>query len=296
MNLIITIVFFSLAGILVIFFSINYILQKVYYLPHIPNSKTPKEYGINFIEYFIKNGSDKKVQLWDLNPTKEGHIVLVVHGWSKAVDSLLPVSNTLVKQARVFMLNTRNHGDSDNDYEFSMKKFKEDVLCALNYIRNDLMLSENIILLGHSFGAAAVLEIAKVSADINGLVLLSVFPDGESLMRHQFRQKKLPGILIDSLISFIEFKNDEKLSRVAPEKVIEHINIPILLLHGGQDEFITIENFNSLKKKLNKHSTAVLIQDACHQTILENQILINEIELYISEFSETIKRYNNSKL
>ncbi|MCB0284473.1 MAG: alpha/beta hydrolase [Calditrichaeota bacterium] len=292
MSPLIYIILLSIAGIFIIFILMNYILQQVVYLPHIHNARTPIDFQLNYNEYFLKTKSMKKIQLWDLNPGKHAQIVLLVHSWSRAADTLLPLGSVLAKNNRVFLLNVRNHGKSDNDKELSITKFKEDIASALDYIRKNLQLTEDIVLLGHSFGAAAAIELGRVSHDIAGFVIISLFRDGENLMRQKFLNKKLPAAFVDSLIRFIEIKNDEKLSCIAPRKKIKLINKPVLLIQGEKDSAFTAEEIKSLRKKLPDGSQSVIVKEADQESVLVNEKVFTSTTKFLKKLSESGNKVN----
>lgn len=292
MSPLIYIILLSIAGIFVIFILMNYILQQVVYLSHIDNQRTPQDYQLNANEYFLKTKSQKKIQLWDLNPGKSAQIVLMVHSWSRSADTLLPIASVLAGNNRVFLLNVRNHGKSDNDKELSITKFKEDINTALDYIRNKLQLPEDIVLLGHSFGGAAVLEIARVNHDISGLIVISLFRDAENLMRQKFLQKKLPAVFVDSLIRFIEIKNDEKLSVVSPAKHIKLIHKPVLLVQGEKDSAFSADEIKGLKKKLVEGSQSVWIKEADQQSVLVNEKTFVSTKKFLKKLADSNRKLN----
>lgn len=286
MSLVITIVSISLVGIFLIYVLINSILRNIFYFPHIPNIKSPADYNITFTEHFLKTGSNKKIQIWDLNPESSKTVILAVHGWSKSADSLLPLLSGIKDSAHLILLNTRNHGGSDSEKDLSFSEYKEDIQTAIEFIKSEIK-NKDIILLGHSFGAATVLEIARLENSISGLILLSLFSDGERLMRRQLGQKKIPKQLIDSLIKFIEFKNGEKLSQISPKEIVSLVKIPILMMNGENDKCVSKEEFQNLKKQLDDDSKAVLVENADHVSVLENNKAKSEIVSFLNKQFET---------
>ncbi|NOG44532.1 MAG: alpha/beta fold hydrolase [Calditrichaeota bacterium] len=286
MSLVLPIASISIVGIILIYVLINTILRKIIYIPHIPNTKTPNDFSITFDEHFLKTESTKKIQLWDLNPNSEKTIILAVHGWSRSADSLLPLLAGINNEAHVFVLNTRNHGKSDSEKDLSIAKYKDDIKIAIEFIKNKNK-NEDIILLGHSFGAATVLEMGHLDNSVSGLILLSLFADGEKLIRRQFEQKKIPKQLIDSLVKSIEFKNGEKLSRVAPKDIIGQVKIPILMIHGKKDKSVSENDFNDLKMQLNEDSKAIILEHEDHVSVLDNNKASSEISIFIKDQFES---------
>ncbi len=255
-------------------------------MPHISNIKTPADYNIKFAEHFLQTESKKKIQLWDLNPDSNNTVILAVHGWSRAADSLLPLLSGIRNSARIFLLNTRNHGGSDSEKDLSITKYKQDIQTAIRFIESQVK-NKDIILLGHSFGAATVLETAQLEDSVSGLILLSLFSDGEKLIRRQFDQKKITKQFADNLVKFIEFKNDEKLSRVSPMEIMGRVKIPILMLQCKEDKFISIEDFQKLKNQLNEDSKAVLLETVDNSSILENSKVNSEILSFLKNQFES---------
>jgi len=151
----------------------------------------------------------------------------------------------------------------------------DDVLSAIEFAKTLPEVSK-IYLLGHSLGATLIPEIARISNDVDGLILLA--PMIQKLAVTMLEQ-------LDYIASLTTLSDEEKeqykkmkellekiekhqldpkervfgasanyfydLDKYDPVKTLKDLKIPVLILQGGKDYQVTVEkNFNVLKQEL----------------------------------------------
>lgn len=285
MKIIISIIFLSITGIAALFIFFNYILQRIFHLPHVPNTKTPKDFELKYEDVLIPTVHGKKIQIWDLNPQKKAPVIIGVHGWANTSDKLLPVAKYLVRKWRVFLLNTRNHGGSDDDSYTTIIKYKDDLFKTIDYVIQKTGSPIDIILLGHSLGGAAVLYAAAKDARIKGVISISSFADMEEVMRAGFFKGKFPRAFTRSMLTYIEFRIGENLKRLSPLFTINKFKSPALIIHGTKDETVDFENMNRIVKSATRKNVHQLImKDHSHSSLLEETQLAVEIDRFLSTY------------
>lgn len=286
--LIVYILFLSIVGIAIIFLFFNYILQRVFHLPHIPNEKQPEDFNLNANNILIPIPHHKKIQLWDLNPQITAPIILGVHGWANSASRLLFLGSALANNWRVFLLNTRNHGESDDEKYITMLKYSEDLIHAMNHITAELKCSQKICLLGHSLGGAAALYTATIDKRVEGVISISTFADMEKMISNGFLRKNMPPSMASSMIKYIEFRVGKKLRHLSPLYTIGKFNAPAFLLHGTKDKTIPFADLNQIMKSANRPNVyKSAMKGQTHNSILDDPALIPEIDKYLKQVFTT---------
>ncbi|KAI1718729.1 serine aminopeptidase, s33 domain-containing protein [Ditylenchus destructor] len=113
-----------------------------------------------------------------------------------------------------------------------------------------------IILVGYSMGTAACVDLAshftrKNRKQLAGVVLIAPFTSGCRLVRGKPDQKR--SCCCDS------FRNIDKVSR---------ISVPTLLVHGTDDDMVSIDHSKALHKKLKIPARPLYVKKANHSNIL----------------------------
>ncbi|MGD9898272.1 MAG: alpha/beta hydrolase family protein [Calditrichaceae bacterium] len=285
MNVILSIVFLSFTGIIALYIMFNYVLQKSFNLPHISNSKNPEDFGLEYKNLFLKTKHGKKIQIWDINSTADGPVIIGVHGWASTSEKLLTLTKSLEHRWRVVLLNCRNHGESDDDGYSSMIKFKEDLDQVAEYVRNGSVSDKRIVLLGHSLGGAASLYKAADDPRIGGVVTIGTFADLESFMREIFLKKKMPRGFANSILTFIEVRLGKKFSLITPSHTIKTFQNPVLVVHGDRDETVAFGNMDMLVKSANRGNVESLkMEGHSHSSLLTDPKLAEGVDQFIKKY------------
>ncbi len=285
MNVILSIIFLSFTGIIALYIMFNYVLQKSFNLPHISNSKNPVDFGLKYKNLFLKTKHGKKIQIWDINSTADGPVIIGVHGWASTSDRLLTLTQGLVISRRVVLLNCRNHGESDDDGYSSMIKFKEDLDHVVDYVRNGSNSDKKIILLGHSLGGAASLYKAANDKRIGGVVTIGTFADLEAFMLDIFLKKKMPRGFATSILTFIEIRLGKKFSLLTPSHTIKTFQNPVLVVHGDRDETVPCKDMETLVKSANRENVESLkMEGHSHSSLLNDPKLAEGVDQFIKKY------------
>jgi pimeloyl-ACP methyl ester carboxylesterase len=288
--LIISIFFLSLAGILVFFLILNFILHRIFYLSPVLNQKTPGDYHLDFKEIILKTKHGKKVQLWDINPVLTTPVIIGIHGWANTADSLLPIASYLSRRRRVVLLNTRNHGTSDKESYMTLVKYKEDLSRAVDYVKRVIGSNVPVILLGHSFGGAAAFYLAANDNRINGVVTISAFADLETVLKSGISRHKIFNGLMNSLLTYIEFRAGEKLKNLATVTNVKEFKGPALICHGTKDEVVPFTDMNKLVRAAERDTIhECIMKGHSHSTLLDDEQLAMAIHHFINRYFPEVK-------
>lgn len=282
LNLILSIIFISVLGIIIFFIFFNYLLQKTFHIEHVESRTTPESMGFSAHEHFVPVEHKKHIQVWDLNPDKMAPIIIGVHGWANTAEVFLPLARDLSKQFRIILINTRNHGKSDDEKYSTILTYKEDILHTLNFVKQEISDQQPIFLLGHSLGAAACLLSAAGRVDISGIVSISAFADLEKMMKNNFAAKKLSALFMGTMLSYVEFRFGKRLIDLSPVKTIDKTEAPVVLVHGTKDEVVDYNNMKQISEGTKRPGISLeSLENQNHSSLLKDQNLAHIINRFL---------------
>jgi pimeloyl-ACP methyl ester carboxylesterase len=139
-------------------------------------------------------------------------------------------------------IDARNHGLSEHDSFSSMPRFAEDLEVAVEWARERDDVSA-VGVIGHSVGAGALIYSASKGAPIDAAVSVSSFAHpGEMMYENMPFPKPVVRAILEAVQRTIGYRFDE----FAPRSRVAHIDIPLLLVHGDQDDVVPISNLHEL--------------------------------------------------
>ncbi|HIE55115.1 MAG TPA: alpha/beta fold hydrolase, partial [Chromatiaceae bacterium] len=229
------------------------LLRYLYRAPRTTGERIPADLGLHFREIHLETKNGKRLFSWYLPPPKpnvRASAVAILHGWGGCSAHMLPFAALLQKAGHaVLLLDARNHGRSDDDKFSSMPRFAEDLEQGLDWLRQQPEV-ERIHLLGHSVGAAACLLLASRREDVASVVSIASFAHPEALMRRQMAAHHVPYRPVGWLVlKYIEHLIGYRFDDIAPCNTIRRIRCPVLLVHGEEDEFVPVEDAQTIFAK-----------------------------------------------
>lgn len=276
--------FLSATGIVAFLIFLNFILTKIFYLPHTDNKLTPDSFSLKYTNRFIATAHHKKVQVWDINPDARGPVLIGVHGWANTASSLLPLVAKLPQERRICLINTRSHGESDDEKYMTLIKYAEDIAALIRDLEENSNPFSGVVLFGHSLGGAAVLWAASRDARVKGVVTIGTFADLETMMRDGFIQDKLPKGFIGSLITYIEFRIGEKMKNISPLNTVKIFGGPVLLVHGTKDKVVDFTDSNKIYKAARRENAAHFVMKGFgHSDLLKEKALAERIGQFLEK-------------
>ncbi len=282
-DLILSIIIVSVLGIIAFFILFNYVLQKSFHIDHVESKHSPKEFGFDYEDRLIETENAKKIQIWDLNPQKIAPVIIGVHGWANTAEKLLPMAKSLVKDYRIILLNTRNHGKSDDEKYSTLINYSEDLLGAIRYAKEQTKHTQPIVLLGHSMGGAASIFTAGKDEQVKAVVSISTFASLHDIMLKEFHHRNVPAWLVQTLLSYVEFRLGVHLAEISPLTTINKINIPVLILHGSDDPVVDVECSQRIEKAAeNKNVKRIILANQDHSSLLTDEELPKHVKEFLS--------------
>ena len=235
--------------------------------PRIVETKTPKDFGMNFEQLGIITKKNKKLFSWFIATKKSSPLIIIMHGWGSNSEHMLPIAAVFYQAGiNVLLLDSRCHGKSDGDTFSALPRFAEDINHAVNRARKTLPFNGEVILLGHSVGAAATLYAASKRNDISAVISISSFGNPQWLMTRYFQQFKLPQFLVKFLLFYIQWVIGHRFNEIAPVNSIKRIQVPTLVVHGTHDNTVPIEDAQLIHKN-NQNGYLLTIDGADHESV-----------------------------
>ncbi|MCK5697425.1 MAG: alpha/beta fold hydrolase [Gammaproteobacteria bacterium] len=267
----------------IFFLFLMWVLLHVGFIPpRIKNDKTPNDFAMDYEQLDIITDNNKHLFAWfvasNTPQAKTAPLVIIVHGWGSSASLMLPIARIFHQAgSHVLLFDSRCHGRSDGDTYSALPRFSEDLDHAIEHAKKSFTFNDNIILLGHSVGAGAVLYSSSKRNDIAAVISISAFGSPQWLMTRYFETFKLPQFLIHFLLAYIQWIIGHRFTEIAPVNTIKKITIPVLLVHGTDDNTVPIEDAYAIQD--NHTGNLLIIEGADHNSVekieTDGQHLIN---------------------
>jgi pimeloyl-ACP methyl ester carboxylesterase len=200
------------------------------------------------------------------SPAPRGTVILL-HGWMMDGGSLLPWSLELAQQGyRSIALDLRNHGRSGHALSGYGTREGEDVVAAVNNLRDQGLVTGPVHLLGVSYGAAtAIFAARELGNQVSSVVAMESFDNAGQAIRtmvpHMLAKPPerwsdyvaLPiarwqygGRGLDEAIATTDRRLGIQLDHVDVGQALAQVSSCVLLVHGRDDEHIPVSQGRAL--------------------------------------------------
>jgi uncharacterized protein len=216
------------------------LLKRMFAVPQraVPDT-TPHDFGLEGERVWIEGPNGKRLHAWFI-PAPDGAkapAVVVLHGWGGTAADMLPIAPGFHRLGmHTLFLDARTHGLSDDEDFMSMPRFADDLETGLAWLeaRDDVA---TIGVLGHSVGAAAAILAASRNSSIDAVVAVASFAHPEDLL---WRAIPYPAPVKWTILRIIRQMIGVSYEDVAPANRISEVRVPVLLVHGEDDEVIPV--------------------------------------------------------
>ena len=211
----------------------------------------PEEYGLAYEDVtFPSRKGDVLLDGWYLPAPGCEASVILVHGISsnRASRDATEIAGHLVEACfNVLLFDLRAHGTSGGDRITGGIDEAEDVLGAYDYLRSRGAQPHRVGVLGRSMGAGAAVLAAVAEPNLRALVLDGTYAVVNDLIAFEIARKTpvpegmapvfIPGAtLVANLLYGID------LGKLAPERAVGALDVPVLVIHGAADTRIPLEH------------------------------------------------------
>lgn len=219
--------------------------------PRPQNDRTPADWGLpsETVRFTAPDGT--ALEAW-LIPGA-GRPVLLFHGYALARSSLLDEAAAVHALGHpVLLTDFRGSGGSEGNRTTLGYLEALDVAAAVRWMTRRLPRTGAPILYGQSMGGAAVLRaVAELGVPAQGLILESTFDTLLHTVRHRFRALGWPAFpAAESLVFWGGVQSGFNGFRHNPADYAARVTLPALILHGGRDALVSVEDTARLFENL----------------------------------------------
>ncbi len=226
------------------------VLKRAFAPPQAVENQTPEDFGLAAKDVWLTTRNNLRLHAWFIESSamspSPASAVVVLHGWGANSSLMLPLANLFhLAGYHALFVDARNHGQSDHDDFSSMPRFAEDLDVAVEWLESHPHVS-SIGVLGHSVGAAASILSASRSDKIDAVVAVSSFAHPGDMMREQMAQ--IPGPILEVILSAVQHIIGLTFDEFAPRSRIGLVGVPVLLVHGDEDDVVPLANVYELSE------------------------------------------------
>ena len=221
--------FIFLLSISVCWFILIKLLEKqLIYFPEKDFFSTPDQFGMEYQDVWITTHDNIKLHAWWIGSPTIKDTVLFFHGNAGNISHRLDRIHALGQiPIRFLLVDYRGYGQSEGSP--NENGLYQDAISSYDYLIQNLISPNNIIVFGESLGGAVAVKLAT--------------------------EKKVARLLIESTFSSMKdvaalhypFLPNSMLPNLYPTKeIIDEINTPLLIVHGSEDDLIPINHAKKL--------------------------------------------------
>lgn len=196
-------------------------------------------------------------------PINAKSIAILVPGYDMDHNSLIPIANILYKNnIATINLDLRTRGKSGGEVKGAAYTEIYDVKAAIDYIKKDKELNNlKIVLIGHSMGAATVLNVGDES--VTGVIAIAGYTDFFDMVKNDDGVRTMPPVIRDIIPIFgkisygftLGFNNLK--SPIETAKKLEHMSY--LIIHQKEDKEVSYDMALEYKEALSSYPNFKLL-------------------------------------
>ena len=222
-------------------------------------------------------------------------LVISVHGMtSQAFNDDIEYQNYFVENGySLFSIDLTASGNSEGKSMKGLHQSAYDVKACYDFLKNENMLEDNLILVGHSWGAYGVGASLSLGVDADYVITFSAFDNPyDTMVRYSvnavggFIYTTIPTFYITTSIKY------GKNNTLSASKALKKSNCKSLIIHGENDKSIPY-NKEALYAKMNENDKTkkILLEGISHSGPWRTK----EANLYIEEIQSKIKELKKNK-
>ncbi len=210
--------------------------------PRITPKETPQDYGTPYQEVVLITRDGLRLAAWYTPPQGTDVILLIGHG--NGAHRMARVHSEAARYTGFGVLSWdfRSHGESEGDLRTFGLKEAQDVQAATAFARTQPGI-DMVVAWGTSMGGAAALWAGAQDPTIQMVIADSVYADLAAIEANLIRLSLLRPLVRLFLMGMTGLRPQD----LRPVDVVSHISPrPLMLIHGGQDAVIPLEQAQSL--------------------------------------------------
>ena len=241
-------------------------------------------------DYIVKGyqGYELHVQLLK-NPHESDQYVIISHGYTDNRCGAL-------KYARIYLelgfncviYDLRGHGKNEATFTTYGIRESEDLLRLVSDTRKRYKGITTLGLHGESLGAATSVTALKEKPEVDFVVADCGFADLESVLRGAYRKYHMPEVLVDLADLGTRIRYHYALKEMRPVDSLDGNRIPVLFIHGADDDFITPRHSEEMYRRTAGPKDLKLIPKAGHaESVLTEP---ENYQKYVEDFISSVEQ------
>ncbi len=266
--------FFLITGAVIVFLGMLFLgaahwIDTADFLQRKPALSSPSDYGLDYVSVSFPSDDGLTIKGWLLPTTLDAPVVILMHGMganrATPEDRVYGIAGDCIEHGyNVMMFDLRGQGESEGSRISAGLEETGDVTGAISYLRDEGYTGP-VGMLGFSMGAATALMSAAEHEDIRAVVADSSYTDVASVIGYQLSQARLPGFLVEPALFLTKILYGVDFSACSPLKAAASLEIPVLFIHGGNDDTVPVDDaYELLAASVNALSDIWVVPEASH--------------------------------
>jgi alpha-beta hydrolase superfamily lysophospholipase len=234
-----------------------------------PGRRPPKEAPQRPVEKLRLEGAGVHLEGWRFpseGPVKRG-TVIYLHGVGDSRRSSVRIADHFVPAGfDVVAYDSRAHGESEGDACTYGAYEKQDLARVLAGIQ-----ARPIVLLGSSLGAAVALQAAAQSPEVAAVISVSTFSNLRRVARDRAPFFASEANIRDAF-AIAEREGRFKLDDASPVTAAPHIKVPVLIIHGEDDDETRPIHSQRVYDALRGPKQLIIVPGAGHGNVINGQV------------------------
>jgi dipeptidyl aminopeptidase/acylaminoacyl peptidase len=186
-------------------------------------------------------GNTRLAALMILPEREPRGLIVILHGLTDQKEGMLSIAEAFADAGYLAVVpDLRAHGSSGGRYTSMGYREKWDMEALLNYLESQGCDVSHTGALGGSLGAAVALQWAGIDPRVKAVVAVAPFAELSSEMKYFYKVHNVSMLQAFLIEAAAQREGRFDISDVSPLNAVEHIDTPILLAHGRQDDIVPV--------------------------------------------------------
>ena len=241
---------------------------------HIPrpgNSSTPAKYNLDFQVQRFASPNGSTLEAWYVPGAETLPLVLLFHGYAVSKSSLLNAARVIHELGYgALLIDFYGSGGSSGSGTTIGVKEADDVAATVEYARRTWK-DRKIVLYGISMGGAALLRAVAVNGvKPDAVIVEATFDSLLNTGKNRFRSMRLSSWPFAELMLFWgSVQSGFNFFSHNPVDYARSVNCPTLILHGENDERVTLDEARTIASAIGTKARLVAFSGVPHMPIVD---------------------------
>ena len=200
-----------------------------------------------------------------VQPGSSGRYIILSHGYTdNHIGSLKYAKMYLDLGFQVILYDLRGHGENEKTFCTYSIRERRDLAALIEDTRKRYPDLTVLGLHGESLGSATSIAVLESKPPVDFVVADCGFSEIESVMRSGLNTMRLPGWLVHAASLCARIRYGWSYRDMRPIDSLADNEIPILFIHGAQDDFIPPSHSRMMAQATKGYSELHLIEGAAH--------------------------------